>query len=51
MIFDTMCRLECVQIELEAALAKHDVKVSSLIPGSLEIVPKTLKKVGSLFTK
>jgi trehalose-6-phosphatase len=31
-------------IELEAALAKHDVKITTLIPGSIEIVPTTLKK-------
>ena len=36
-------------MELEAALANHDVKVTSLIPGSIEVVPKTLKK-GNIVT-
>eukprot|EP01039_Chlorochromonas_danica_P010042 gene10042-11113_t len=31
-------------LELEAALVKHDVKVTSLIPGSIEVVPRTLHK-------
>eukprot|EP01040_Poterioochromonas_malhamensis_P001718 gene1718-1823_t len=31
-------------VELEAALANHDVTVTTLIPGSIEVVPRTLKK-------
>mmetsp|Transcript_19883 Transcript_19883/g.14613 ORF Transcript_19883/g.14613 Transcript_19883/m.14613 type:complete len:238 (-) Transcript_19883:46-759(-) len=33
-----------LKVELEAALARFDVMVTSLIPGSLEVVPRTLKK-------
>lgn len=33
-----------LKIELEAALANHDVKVVSLIQGSLEVVPRSLHK-------
>jgi trehalose 6-phosphate synthase/phosphatase len=33
-----------LQIELEAALAHHDVKVTSQIQGSIEVVPKKLNK-------
>eukprot|EP00595_Chromulina_sp_UTEXLB2642_P002684 CAMPEP_0196762724 /NCGR_PEP_ID=MMETSP1095-20130614/2653_1 /TAXON_ID=96789 ORGANISM="Chromulina nebulosa, Strain UTEXLB2642" /NCGR_SAMPLE_ID=MMETSP1095 /ASSEMBLY_ACC=CAM_ASM_000446 /LENGTH=1168 /DNA_ID=CAMNT_0042114379 /DNA_START=78 /DNA_END=3584 /DNA_ORIENTATION=- len=39
------------KIELEAALAKHDVKIMSMIQGSIEVVPKQLHKgvITSLF--
>jgi trehalose-6-phosphate synthase/trehalose-6-phosphatase len=33
-----------LKIELEAALACFDVKVTSLIPGSIEVVPRTLNR-------
>jgi hypothetical protein len=33
-------------VELEAALANHDVKIVSHIQGSIEVVPKGLNKVG-----
>lgn len=33
-----------LQVELEAALAYHDVKITSQIQGSIEIVPKALNK-------
>ena len=36
-----------LQLELEAALAKFDVKVASLIQSSLEVVPRTLHKVST----
>ena len=44
-IFSYSCIL--LQLELEAALARFDVKVASLIQGSLEVVPRTLHKVGA----
>lgn len=31
-------------IELEASLAKYDVNVNSTVPGTVEIIPKTLSK-------
>jgi len=33
------------QLELEASLARFDVKVTSLIQSSLEVVPRNLHKV------
>ena len=38
-----------LKLELEAALANFDVKITSLVPGSIEVVPKTLKKVRKRF--
>ncbi|RYZ14043.1 MAG: hypothetical protein EOO70_08030, partial [Myxococcaceae bacterium] len=37
-------------LELEAALIQHDVTVTSLIPGSIEVIPRTLDK-GALVRK
>lgn len=39
-----------LSLELEAALVNHDVMVTSLIPGSIEVVPRTLHK-GLIVTK
>lgn len=33
-----------LQLELEAGLAQYDVNIKSLVPGSIEVVPKNLIK-------